>query len=58
MASGTPFYKVVLTEDDVPGAQIEINNISANNREALKRWLECRGLATTGKKEILEHRYV
>ena len=58
IASSMPFYNVELTEHDVPGAKLIHAEVGANSCEALRRWLECRGLPTSGKKETLEQRYV
>ena len=53
MAFGGPFFNVKLLETDVPGAQL--GEIGCNNYSVteLRRWLECRGMKTTGKKQEL-----
>ena len=56
MASPLQFHDAKLCEDEVPGAKINLNNIASYSCERLKRWLECRGLSTGGKKENLIQR--
>jgi hypothetical protein len=51
MASCLPFYDIKLNEKDVLGATFIHADLSC---EALRRWLECRSLSSTGKKEIIE----
>ncbi len=36
----------ILTENDVMGAALDINNLDSYTVEDLKRWLKCRGLPT------------
>ena len=43
------FTKIELSEDDVPGAKLA-GDFSQYTREQLKRYLQCRGLKTSGKK--------
>jgi hypothetical protein len=49
MAFGGPFFNVKLLETDVPGAQLGENDCENYSVTELRRWLECRGLKTTGK---------
>ncbi|XP_077869546.1 uncharacterized protein LOC144361240 [Saccoglossus kowalevskii] len=56
MATSDPFTAVNLCEDDVPGAKINVDNVSAYSNYQLKRWLECRGLTTGGNKAKLVKR--
>lgn len=46
-----------LTEDDVPGAKFVHINIEEHTNIQLKRWLKCRGLPTSGKRQDLLERY-
>lgn len=46
-----------LTEDDVPGAKLKFATIKDNTVADLKRWLTCRNLPMTGKKNDLIDRY-
>ena len=48
--------KKTLSPDDVPGAYINIDNFESCSIVQLKRWLECRGLKTTGNKPDLLQR--
>ncbi|XP_052128343.1 uncharacterized protein LOC113214356 [Frankliniella occidentalis] len=53
----TAFFPVVLTEDDgVPGARLPRQPLAANTNKMLKRWLECRGKPTGGRREELLER--
>jgi hypothetical protein len=48
--------KKTISPDDVPGAYINIDNFESCSIVQLKRWLECRGLKTTGNKPDLLQR--
>lgn len=56
MAASDPVYSVKLTADDVPGAKFKYSNINEHSVLELKRWLECRGLPTSGNKDELVKR--
>ncbi|CAC5362099.1 unnamed protein product [Mytilus coruscus] len=57
MASTRYFIKIDLNANDVPGAKIDINQIKSNDNLQLKRWLECRGIKSSGKRtELLKRR--
>lgn len=46
---------VYLTEDDVPGAKLCKPEIEAHTKAQLSRWLNCRGLKSTGlRPELIE----
>lgn len=47
-----------LTEDDVPGAKLKFANVKDNNVATLRRWLACRNLKISGKKNDLIDRSV
>ena len=57
MASTSSFRKIILNENDVPGAKLKHDNIEEHTNFELKRWLECRGLKTGGNKVTLSKRY-
>ena len=44
---------ISLCESDVPGAKFVHESICSHSVVELKRWLECRGLAVSGKKHYL-----
>lgn len=50
--------KIILTENDIPGAKIPRESLEHCSVPQLKRWLLCRGAKTTGKKAALIARYV
>ena len=50
MASTQEFQKINLSPDDVPDAYFNIDDFESCSIVQLKRWLECRGLKTTGNK--------
>lgn len=52
----TPAKRIILEENDVPGASFQYNVIEKHSVEQLKRWLTCRGLKVSGKKSILVER--
>ena len=55
MASTRDFHKIVLTDDDVPGAKIDTNQLGSYGNVQLKRWLECRGIKSSGNRpELLQ----
>ena len=56
MASISAHFEINLTETDVPGAKLRHTDVSSNSILELKRWLECRGLTTAGKKDELVQR--
>ena len=58
MASSDKIYTIHLHENDVPGAKFQCSEISEHSVCELKRWIECRGLITNGKKSELVKRYV
>jgi len=45
--------KVILTENDIPGAKIPRESVEQCSVVQLKRWLLCRGAKTSGKKAAL-----
>ena len=51
---------VILSEDDVPGAKLPFSSdeLLRCSNEQLGRWLECRGLRKTGRREELLLRLV
>ena len=53
MASTQDFQQIQLSPDDLPGAYINIDDFESSIVQ-LKRWLECRGLKTTGNTPDLE----
>ena len=50
--------KVILSEEDIPGARIPRETVQQCSVPQLKRWLLCRGAKTTGNKKALVTRYV
>ena len=58
MAFGGPFFSVRLTESDVPGASLDGRACGECTVTQLQRWLECRGLKTSGTKPELIRRSV
>lgn len=50
--------RVVLTEDDVPGASFKNKDPQVFHNEQLKRWLKCRGASVGGNRGELLTRYV
>lgn len=55
-ASGKFSASVCLTEDDIPGAKLPKGSPEECNCWMLRRWLQCRGGRTTGKKTALVQR--
>ncbi|KAK3928353.1 Hormone-sensitive lipase, partial [Frankliniella fusca] len=51
-----PFKPIILYEDEVEGAMLPRRPLTANNKEALKRWLELRGITAQGSKDDLVER--
>ena len=45
-----------LREDDIPGASLGGRSVNTLTIPALKRWLQCRGATTKGKKSDLVKR--
>ena len=58
MASTRDFQKVYLADDDVPGAKIDTNQLESYSNVQLKRWLECRGVKSSGNRPELLQRWV
>ena len=52
------FKKIVLTEDDVPGASFKNKDPQIFHNEQLKRWLKCRGASVGGSRRELLTRFV
>ena len=50
--------KIVLTEDDVPGASLKNKDPQIFHHEPLKRWLKCRGASVGGSRRELLARFV
>ena len=50
--------KIVLTEDDVPGASFKNKDPQIFHNEQLKRWLKCRGASVGGSRRELLARFV
>jgi len=50
--------RIILTEEDVPGASFKNRNPESCHNEQLKRWLKCRGAAVKGNRTELLSRYV
>ena len=50
--------KMVLTEDDVPGASFKNKDPQIFHNEQLKRWLKCRGASVGGSRRELLTRFV
>jgi hypothetical protein len=46
-------FAVKLTENDVPGAKFRSSEIAEHSNVELKRWLQCRGLNLSGKRQEL-----
>ncbi|KAK3931967.1 Ribonuclease Y [Frankliniella fusca] len=46
----------ILTEDDIPGAKLNLDNLECYANDQLKFWLACRGLHQTGNKSDFERR--
>ena len=44
--------KVILSEEDIPGAKIPHETVEQCSVVQLKRWLLCRGAKTTGNKKV------
>ena len=55
-ASGKLSASVCLTEDDIPGAKLPKGSPKECNCWMLRRWLQCRGGRTMGKKAALVRR--
>ena len=53
MAFGGPFFKIKLREKDVPGSSLGDKSVEEATIIQLQRWLECRGLKTSGPKPEL-----
>ncbi|XP_022809544.1 uncharacterized protein LOC111346525 [Stylophora pistillata] len=49
--------KVVIIEEDIPGAKLRRENVEECTVPQLRRWLLCRGAKTSGKKADLVKRY-
>ncbi|CAC5403327.1 unnamed protein product [Mytilus coruscus] len=56
MASTQDFMKIKLTDKDIPGAKIDLNDFESCGNVQLKRWLQCRGVKTSGNKPELIQR--
>ena len=50
--------KIILTEDDVPGASFKNKDPQIFHNEQLKRWLKCRGASVGGSRRELLTRFV
>ena len=50
--------KIVLTEDDVPGASFKNMDPQIFHNEQLKRWFKCRGASVGGTRRELLTRFV
>ncbi|KAK3917476.1 Ubiquitin carboxyl-terminal hydrolase 8 [Frankliniella fusca] len=48
----------ILTEDDIPGAKLDIDNLNKCKKPQLKLWLSTRGLLQKGSKEELIQRII
>jgi len=58
MASTQEFKNIKLTVQDVPGANIDLNDLETCGNVQLKRWLECRGIKTSdNRSELLLENY-
>ena len=55
MASSSLQFLTVLTEDDVPGSKFE-RDLQEYTVDQLKRWLKCRGLKLSSKRNDLVKR--
>ncbi|XP_071166179.1 uncharacterized protein [Mytilus edulis] len=53
MASTRDFIKIDLTAEDIPGAKLDINKLEDYSNMQLKRWLECRGIKSSGNRTEL-----
>ncbi|KAK7485561.1 hypothetical protein BaRGS_00023249 [Batillaria attramentaria] len=51
-----PYHHVELEEKNVPGAILPYKNVDANSCVSLRRWLQTRGLSSTGNKRDLVER--
>lgn len=51
-----PSRVVTLSEEDIPGAKLPKDTPEECNCWVLRRWLQCRGARTTGKKGALVQR--
>ena len=49
--------KVVLCEEDIPGAKLPRENVQECTVPQLRQWLLCRGAKTSGKKADLVKRF-
>ena len=49
--------KVVIIEEDIPGAKLPRENVEECTVPQLRRWLLCRGAKTSGKKADLVKRF-
>ena len=62
MKSSEPVSRVlspfILSEKDIPGAKLPKETAEECNCWELRRWLQCRGARTTGKKAALVQRCV
>ena len=47
----------ILSQEDIPGANLPRETVEECSVVQLKRWLVCRGAKTTGKKGALVNRY-
>jgi len=47
----------ILTEDDIPGAKLDMNILQTYTKDELKLWLSTRGLHVSGNKPELIQRY-
>ncbi|KAK7485983.1 hypothetical protein BaRGS_00022735, partial [Batillaria attramentaria] len=51
-----PYHHVELEEKNVPGAILPYKNVDSNSCVSLRRWLQTRGLSSTGNKRDLVER--
>ncbi len=58
MLQNGSFVGVKLNETDVPGAKLIYADLRQHSVTQLRRWLECRGLPTSGNKAELAERSV
>jgi len=56
MAASEKIYTIKLEENDVPGAKFRCSDVAEHSVVELKRWLECRGIATIETKPELVKR--
>ena len=54
-ASKLKSFRIILTEDDIPGASLQNRKPESLKIEELKRWLKCRGGSVGGNRlQLLE----